>query len=286
MEARILLLLLTVHGSVRFTGPAEVWLPGIVSTEASEIKPAFSPRGDRVLWGSTNRRGGPGGWDIWESVRTGAGWSTPRPAPFNSPFNDFDPCFAPDGSGIYFFSNRPGGMGGDDLYFAPFTAGAYGTAVNLGPAVNSAGDEWAPLPTPDGRRLIFSSNGRGGSGGQDLFFVERDGTGWRAPEPLPGAVNSPGDDFDAALLHDGRTLVFTRKAPGAEGCDLYLAEPGPDGYGEPRRLGPEVNESGGWNLGPAINPAEPGLLYFSSSRRGGRGLADILRVSYAPAPVR
>lgn len=285
----LLPLALLAPGPLRFAGPAEVWLPGIVSTAASEIKPAFSPKGDRVLWGSTNRRGGPGGWDIWETVRTATGWGAPRPVPFNSTANDFDPCFAVDGSGVYFFSNRPGGAGGDDLYFAPFDAasGTYGAAVNLGPAVNSPGDEWAPLPCPDGQRLIFSSNGRGGRGGQDLFVARRVDGRWQAPEPLPGAVNSAVDDFDAALLHDGRTLVFTRRAPGAEGCDLYLAELGVAGYGEPRRFGPEINEAGDWNLGPAISPAEPGVLYFSSHRRsGGQGLADIYRIQYAPAPGR
>ncbi len=285
MVARLLPLLLALPP---FTGPAEVWLPGIVSTEASEIKPAFSPRGDRLLWGSTNRRGGAGGWDIWETVRSGSGWGAPRPVTFNSPANDFDPCFAADGTGVYFFSNRPGGMGGDDLYFAPFDAarGTYGAAVNLGPGVNSPGDEWAPLACPDGQRLIFSSNGHGGRGGQDLFVAHRVDGRWQATEPLPGAVNGAGDDFDAALLHDGRTLVFTRKAQGAEGCDLYVAELGAAGYAEPRRLGPEINGAGGWNLGPAVNPREPGRLYFSSDRRGGRGLADIHWISYSTAPGR
>lgn len=296
MPARLLLLLLALlaPGPLRFSGPAEVWLAGIVSTEASEIKPAFSPRGDRVLWGSTNRRGGPGGWDIWETVRTAGGWRKPRPVSFNSAGNDFDPCFAPDGSAVYFFSNRPGGLGGDDLYVAPFDAarGTYGAAVNLGPTVNSPGDEWAPLLSPDGQRLIFSSNGRGGRGGQDLWVARRDQDRWQPPEPLPGAVNSAMDEFDAALLHDGRTLVFTRKAPATEGCDLWVAalgaaSHGAASYGEPQRLGPEVNAAGDWNLGPAINLAEPGILYFSSHRRdAGQGRTDIYRIRYAAAPER
>jgi hypothetical protein len=94
------------------TRPPELFLPGLVSTGASEVKIAFSPDGKRMLWGSTNRPGGPGGWDVWESVRTHGRWSAPRPAAFDSPANDFDPCFAPDGRGVWFFSNRAGGLEG------------------------------------------------------------------------------------------------------------------------------------------------------------------------------
>ena len=68
------------------------------------------------------QRPGAGGWDIYESQRSGDGWSAPRAVSFDSSANDFDPSFAPDGSGVYFFSNRDGGFGKDDIYFAPFDA--------------------------------------------------------------------------------------------------------------------------------------------------------------------
>jgi Tol biopolymer transport system component len=265
-----------------FTGPAELFAPGRVSTEASEIKVTFSPDGKRVLWGSTNRQGGPGGLDIWESRLEGGAWSTPSPASFDSPENDFDPFFMPDGRAVCFFSNRPGGLGGDDLYVASFdpATGRYGSPENLGPAVNSKGDEWAPVVSADGATLLFATDGRGGKGLHDLFTSKRTAGKWAEATPFP-AANGPDEDFDAAFLHDGRTLVFTRRAKDQDGADLWIVPFEKGRYGEPRRLGPEVNSEKSWNLGPAIHPGEPGVLYFSSHRPGNTaGRTDIYRIPY------
>lgn len=261
-----------------FPTPAELWAPDVVSTAASEVRITFSPDGRRMLWGTIGRAGGPGGWDIFESVREGDGWSAPQPAGFDSPANDFDPAFAPDGSGVYFFSNREGGVGKDDLYFAPWDAagGAWGPARNLGAGINTAEDEWAPVVSPDGRLLLFASDGRGGLGKHDLFVCERAGAGWGTPRNLGPGVNTAREDFDAAFLQDGRTLVLTSGDFDQDDVHLYLARMGRTGR---TLLSPEVNESGAWSFGPAISARDPGFLYFTSSRAGGRGRADIYRIA-------
>src|SRR5262249_59343057 len=117
--------------------PAQLWLPDQVSTPKSEVRITFSPDGKRMLWGAIGWRDG-SGWDIYESERTTGGWSKPHVVSFDSPANDFDPSFAPDGSGVYFFSNREGGFGKDDIYFAPFDkdTNRYGAARNLGGTIN------------------------------------------------------------------------------------------------------------------------------------------------------
>ena len=279
IEALPLVLLLAAP---RFQGPVEVVERGLVSTSASEIRIAISPDGARLLWGTIGREGGPGGWDVWESVREGQAWGAAHPAGFDSPDKDFDPAFAPDGKGVYFFSNRPGGLGGDDIWFAPLdpATGAYGAAVNLGPHVNSPRDEWAPSPSPDGQRLLFSSDGRGGRGLHDLFVSRRDGAGWAEARPLPGPINSAQDDFDACWLHDGKTIVFTRKPKDRDESELFLSVERGGNTSEPRSLGPLVNAPGAWNLGPAIAPRQPGVLYFTSQRPDGPGRADVFRVRY------
>ncbi|MFO0582612.1 MAG: hypothetical protein U0229_10085 [Anaeromyxobacter sp.] len=262
-------------------GTPELVLPGVVSTAAStEIRLAVSPDGARLLWGAIGQPGAPRGWEILESRRTAAGWSTPAPAPFDSAANDFDPSFAPDGSGAYFFSNRPGGLGGDDLWFTPLGKdGAWGEPVNLGPGVNTKGDEWAPSVSPDGTQLLFCSDARGGPGRQDLFVARRGADGaWSDARAL--AVNGPDDDFDATFLPDGSLVFSSGRTDGA--VALYWAPANAPGPSARVRLGPEVNGEGAepFTNGPSIAATEPGWLYFSARRSGGEGRMDIWRVPY------
>jgi hypothetical protein len=278
----ILLAAAAASSPLHFTGGAELVEKGRVSTESSEVRVAFSPDGTRMLWGTTSRPGGPGGWDIWECRRQATGWSAPQTVSFDSEQNDFDPFVGADG--VYFFSNRPGGAGGDDLYFAPFdaAAGTYGGARSLGPAVNTQGDEWAPTLSADGATLLFASDGHGGMGLHDLFTSRRGGEGWTAPVPVK-ALNSRLDDFDAAFLHDGKSIVFARRGKDEDAASLYAALWRNGAYTAPQKLGPAVNAPEAWNIGPAINPQEPGVLYFSSARpESAAGRMDIYRIKYAP----
>ncbi|MFA6955196.1 MAG: hypothetical protein WC538_04905 [Thermoanaerobaculia bacterium] len=269
---------------VVFAGDAAVVHPGLVSTANTEIRITFSPDGKRMLWGTIGWAGGPGEWDIWESVETDGKWQAPHPVAFDSSYKDFDPFFAPDGSGVYFFSNRPGGEGGDDIYFVAFDArtGTYGMPVNLGPGVNSKGDEWAPSVGADGATLLFATDGRGGLGLHDLFEAKKGDKGWSEAKALPAPLNSAEDDFDATWLHDGTTLVFSRKPKDKEVMHLFAARLTDGVWREPVQLPAAVNVPGGWNLGPSINRKEPGVLYFTSHREGAsQGRLDLYKIRYA-----
>jgi Tol biopolymer transport system component len=263
------------------TAPPAPLLPGIIDTPATEVRPAFSPDGRCVLWGTI---GAPGtAWRILQTCRDGEAWSRPEPVSFDGPDNDFDPAFSADGRTVYFFSNRPGGQGGDDLYAVdrdPAT-GAFGRSRNLGPRFNTPGDEWAPTPTADGR-LIFSSNGHDGFGGQDLF--EGDLAGGAAVRNLGPGVNGPQDDFDATLLHDGRTLVFASGDLKADTrVTLRISRPQNDGYAPRTALPAPANCSDAINNGPAIDPRRPGVFYYSAHCPPlGPGRMDIFEV---PSPV-
>lgn len=267
-----------------FDGDASLYLPDIVSTKYSEVRAAVSPDGRTILWGSTDRPGGPGGWDIWMVRREGAGWSAPSAVAFDTTDKEFDPAFGRDGRRVFFFSNRPGGFGGDDIWsvaFDPNTA-EFGTAQNLGAAVNSAGDEWAPTPSPDGHQLLFATNGRGGRGRHDLFVSDYRKGAWQPAQALRGEVNSAGDDFDAAFIAQGRALVFSRSddadnAPIA----LWYAVREDDRYVRPTRLDQRTNVEGGWIFGPSTPPSTPGVLLFSGLRPDAqRGKSDIHAIRY------
>ena len=264
------------HPVVTFAGPAELVE---VSSEYNEIRLATSPDGTTRLWGSTDRPGGPGGWNIWMSRRTGATWSVPAAVSFDSDANDFDPAYSPDGAYVYFFSNRPGGAGGDDLYRVPVTGDSFGAVEHL--AINTAGDEWAPTPTRDG--LLFASNVPGAK--HDLYFAAAEGTGFAKPALLPGAVDTPDhDEFDATFV--GTDLVFSRSSDVEnDPIALYIAHRGEAGYDAGTLLPPSINVAGGYALGPAIDLHDPTIFYFSSKRpEAGAGKLDVYRVHLSRAP--
>jgi Tol biopolymer transport system component len=210
---------------------------------------------------------GAGGYDIFVSRRVGESWGAATPVPFNTAARDFDPAFSPDGRAVYFCSDRPGGQGGDDLYRVPFVDGEFGEAHSLGASVNSARNEWAPMLSPDGRTLLFSSDGRGGAGRMDLFVATRRQNGFDAPRPLPGAINTAEDEFDATFLEDGATVVFTR-APDLRKDDvrLFQARPTRAGYDRGTALPDSVNTPGGDAYAPMLDWSAKRRLTFTTRR--------------------
>jgi hypothetical protein len=265
-------------------GTPALFEPDLVSTEKSEVKVTFSPDGQRLLWGTIGWSGGAGGWDIWESLTEGDRWGTPHPVPFDSPENDFDPSFSPDGRGVYFFSNRPGGLGGDDVYFVPIDAsGVYGRPTNLGANVNSKGDEWGPVVSSDGTRLLVSTDGRGGQGRHDLFVSRRDGDHWAALESLGAEVSTSREEFDAAFLDHAGTIVFASGDLEHGPVALHVSFSTAAGHSKPIAVPSALTSPSFMNFGCATNPREPGVLYFTSNFAGNaKGRSDIYRVPAAP----
>jgi len=266
---------------VQFLGEPTLVAPGVISSEFSEIRAAHSPDGTLMLWGSTNRPGGPGAWDIWLSRRSGASWSAPEAVPFNSNANDFDPAFSPDGRFVYFFSNRTGSLGGDDIYRVSLNAGTFGAVEHLGTEINSAGDEWAPALSPDGTTLLFATNGRGGAGRHDLFVARAAADKWSEATPLPGAINTAADEFDATFLTDGKTIVFTRSAnlDGDEPITLNVAIRSASG----QEIGTPLPFIGNfqYSLGPALDWQNRAVLYFSAAAKESKTpRADVYEIRY------
>lgn len=274
----IALALPQASGPVEIVGEAALFAPAIASTRFSEIRLTISPDGRTAMWFSRNRPGGPGGYDIWLSCRTRAGWGAATPASFNSPGRDFDPAFSPDSRFVYFSSDRPGGLGGDDIYRVALTNTGFGSAEHLGPAVNSAANEWAPMPSPNRAQLLFSSDRPGGAGRQDLYTARRQGARYLPAAPLPGAVNTTADEFDASYLADSRTIIFAR-APDltTDRIDLFAAAAPEGRYDAGTRLPPSVNDGDAY--GPMLDWSRPGWLTFSARRPGAAGM-DLYTIRY------
>jgi TolB protein len=267
--------------TLKIVGEATLFLPGIASTKFSEIRLTLSPDGRTALWFSRDRPGGAGGYDIWISRRTGNDWSSATPVPFNSARRDFDPAFSSDGRHVYFCSDRPGGFGGDDLYRVAVTADGFGSVEHLGSAVNSAGNEFAPMLSPDGNLLLFSSNRLGGAGRHDLYTArQRAEQEFEPAQRLPGEINTPADEFDATFLSDGSTLVFAR-APDfrTDRVDLFSASSRDGRYDAGTVLPQTVNSSDQNTYGPMLDWSQPDRFSVSGRRAGATGM-DLYLVRY------
>ena len=267
---------------LEIVGEATLFAPGIASTDYSEVRLTISPDGRTALWFSRNRPGGAGGYDIWMSRRTATGWGMAEPVSFNTPGRDFDPAFSADGRFVYFCSDRPGGMGGDDLYRVVVTAGGFGAVESLG-AVNSAGNEFAPMLSPDGSTLLFSSDRPGGAGRHDLYIAARQGAGFASARPVPGAINTGGDEFDATFLADGMTIVFARAGDfRTDRVDLFHALARDGRYDAGTMLPQSVNSGAdgkGDSYGTMLDWSRPGSFTFSAQRPGAKGM-DLYTVCY------
>ncbi|GAB2627455.1 TolB family protein [Novilysobacter erysipheiresistens] len=286
MHARAALLASSLLAGLLTAGSAAAWLAEfgiegmrVVSTKASEVRASVSPDGQRIAWGSTDREGGAGGWDLWQARLKDGRWQDAQPLAVNSDGNDFDPMFSADGRWLYFFSNREGGVGGDDLYRAAVRGAGYGAVENLGVGVNSVGDEWAPTPSADGRHLLFASDGHGGAGGHDLFVARWDGKAFAAPRAL-AAINTDADEFDAAWLGDGKAIVFARSDDVEEDpVQLQLAQCDGRRYADAAPLQLSFNTDEGTTLGLVVDWNKPGELLVSGSAKSPRaGKLDIYRM--------
>lgn len=140
---------------------------------------------------------------------------------------DTDPFFFNEQT-ILFSSNRPGGLGGYDLYVSALRDGQWTAPKNLGPNINSAYDEKSPFLCSDGRTLYYSTNNsRVSIGGFDIVRATFNEVGNQFAEAkrLPIPLNSPGDDTDFQITYDGRQAFFcsSRKLRGIGKRDIFTA---------------------------------------------------------------
>ncbi|MGZ5136053.1 MAG: OmpA family protein, partial [Flavitalea sp.] len=135
---------------------------------------------------------------IYYSVRQEQGWSSPTLlASVNTiGHNSKQPFCSKDGKYLFFASDRRDGFGKFDIWYAPLQKdGTTGVPVNAGEVINSTGDEQAPFYHNSSTTLVFSSNGRPGMGGYDLFAAKGKESTWRFPENMGHPVNSSRDDI-------------------------------------------------------------------------------------------
>lgn len=169
---------------------------------------------------------GYGRYDIYKSIKVGNHWSAPKNLGhnINTDYWDSAPSLAPDGMAMYFSSNRPGGLGGIDLYVSfKNEKGGWEEAMNLGPQINTSGDEQTPFIHTDNNSLYFSSTGWPGYGGADFFVARQkiDGN-WTTPLNLGYPINTYDNEGSIAVASNGMEAYIASDRPDSRGgLDIY-----------------------------------------------------------------
>ncbi|MDN5217257.1 tetratricopeptide repeat protein [Fulvivirgaceae bacterium BMA12] len=147
-------------------------------------------------------------------------WDKPRLLSFGEEkYSVGHAAVSQNGKLLYFSSNRPGGIGGTDLYVSENLNGGWGTPKNLGDEINTEGNEMFPFISGDSL-LYFSSDGKGGLGGLDIYRTSL--TSQQSVENLGAPINSEKDDFAFVLHKEGNWGYFSSNRPGGIGDDdLY-----------------------------------------------------------------
>ena len=195
----------------------------------------------------------------------------------NTPFNDGCPIQSPDGLSLFIASNRPGGLGGQDIWVAHRDSvdGRWGAPENLGAPVNSAANDFCPTPLP-GKRLLFVSErgGPGTCGSGDIYLTRLNpAQGWDDPQDLGCEVNSAAGEAGPSLFESfaGTQLYFSSTRGGDS--DIYVSAELADGS-----FGPATPVAGLNSANDDFRPnvRKDGLeVVFDSNRPGTLGGQDI-----------
>ena len=200
--------------------------------------------------------------DIYRCERRGGVWQTLQNAGRNINGErtwESQPSITADGQYLYFASNRSGGYGGTDIWVCRrLPNGDWSRAENLGPAVNTAGNEKCPFIHSDGKTLYFASNGWQGFGGYDMYFIDLTDTYLQRPTNLGLPINTEDDDICFGVTADGKQGYFAGKSTewtGIGGTDIFTFE-----------------------LYPAAQPEEMSIVEGTLRSSGGKALQGTISV--------
>lgn len=199
-----------------------------LNNNSNDAAVALSPDGQTLFTFISDVKN-PG--DLCISSLNGTEWSKPEKlnTNINSEFWEGSCSITADGRYLYFASERPGGLGGRDLYVSEKVNGEWSAAVNLGPSINTQYNEDAPFIHPDGITLFFSSEGHKSIGGYDIMYSIKKDNNWIEPLSMGIPLNTTEDDRYYVINAKGDVGYFSSNRGGAGGKgqqDIYTVTPG------------------------------------------------------------
>ncbi len=203
-------------------------IDGSINIEPSKGGINISQDGEWLIFAGNFPGKGDGDFDLFISYNTPTGWSEPVNLGYsiNTEFWESSPSLSPDKNALYFSSNRPGGYGGKDLYVSYRKPnGQWTPAENMGPNINTKGDELAPCIHADNQSLYFTSNGLPGYGGTDIYVTRKVNGKWGVPQNLGYPINTIENEGSLFVASDGVSAYYASdRADTRGGLDLYKFE--------------------------------------------------------------
>jgi outer membrane protein OmpA-like peptidoglycan-associated protein len=223
------------ESSLRTKGSFGKWkeIAGDINAETNKGALSVSQDGEWLIFAGQLSTQSYRSFDIYISYLTPQGWSEPQSVgdKINTDAYESGPSLSPDKRALYFVSTREGGYGGSDLYVSyRLPNGKWGEPENMGPQINSAGDEKAPFIHADNQTLYYTSDGLPGYGSSDLFVVRKDISGkWGKPENLGYPINTIENEGSLSVSGDGLTAYYASdRSDSRGGLDLYKFDLRPD----------------------------------------------------------
>lgn len=206
----------------------------------------------------------------------------------NSLYHEYYPILSTDGNSLYFTSrDRPGGLGGEDVWVSKKQDSVWSKAENIGPPINTPDHEGFMCLSADSLNAFIFGNYPDSYGNGDIFCSRYQKDGWSEVKNFGKTINTPDFEGDAWFPSDGITVFFVSDRPGGIGkyrprskylhpdynSDIYVSVKTNDEWGEPINLGEKINTPY-CERGPLFHP-DGRTLFFCSSGHPGLGDLDI-----------
>ncbi len=199
-----------------------------INSPANEGAQSIAVDGRTLVFTGCQRKDGLGSCDLYYTERKNGEWKkTIHPeTPLNSPYWESQPSLSANGQWLFFASDRPGGLGGNDIWVSGRkTDGQWGKPINLGAPINTAGNDESPFIHPDGQTLYFMSDGHPGLGGYDLFLARLENGQYTPPQNLGYPINTSASEGALVVSLDGKTAYYTTNTHSIQGqkqdFDIY-----------------------------------------------------------------